>query len=597
MKKINLLYLILTSPIFLSCITISPFNIKMVTVQFFVMTVTEIARQWLWSEKAQDLSTDKKRFFFFGAVFNNLALNNFFNASEKKAGEPVSAKKTIAFVLMYGISFFGMKFSSGLGNVNYFHLFILSTLSSIWIYCKDLKALNNLLLINLAGNTIFFLNQEDKNFLFYFIWLVVCFTTNFILQRWIAQKQKSENPDDDVRFYSNSYFVKALAISLIVMITFSFYNFLIPIYEENDIGVMLPENFAVTAESTVKKIAPALENSMLRKKFKIPPDTLENLAKLKMKLSQTDLNRLRLSGSGEKNGAGKKLSSLQSQDQNDLQALRQQLADGEKLSPEDMKKLTELAKNINTDSRQFESSGSDSGSGTPDAPASSANDPSLDQTIAEYERQSQKLTPASQKIEMAKGEPEKDAAAEYTETRNKLANQIDQLMVKDRKNQLLKEEFSILTWLDKFFRNIRKFLFLIILSIIAVWILAKSKIFSQETDLEAGKISLKREVRIRLRDIYKALTSSKLSPADEVIKTYYLVEMAMKEIEFSRPDDLPPKNYLELINKQFPFLGIAVKVPTLLFNRVFYGEKSPSDHEITSLRASLKELMRKLQII
>lgn len=625
MTNFNFNFLILTLPLVLNGLLLGPFNIKLIFVQLLTLMLAEFVRQWLWMEDSNDPNLpSKKRFFFFGTIYNNSTLERFFT-DRNSAISQAQPKRILLYILTYGISFVSIKFSSQFTDSNHLHLFAVSTIVSFWIFCKTTEQINRLHLVNLTMNSLFYLNQNQSRFLPFFIWFLSHFIIGFIAQK--IDWKKSTSDKNILDSFSIFDLKKSLVYVVKFYVLFIIFNFALPKFDKDTETESLQSNTQNVQLSSGPQRAgtKAFEKAKLMKRSNISPETLAEMAKFKTDMENLDLSRLSvdLKNKSITMQPPQDFSTEFRRDSNyhDLQYLNEQLKKNKTLTADEIKRLNEISKNIKFEELRWkEPTDSASTAGSPDAStAGSSGSPKSNSTediISKYEKSVKELSSVLNKSSTSstperldaiqktlsnpdtKSKTESDLTHEYNEVRNQVSQQVDQLMSQQQKVTQLKQEMKILSIFDRINNNSVKFILLIAISISLIFLLSNRGTFGKsKKNKSSNQISLPNQVRKRLKDLYKELLKSRLSPFEEVLKSYYLVEIAMKEIEFPRTEDLPPQNYFEIVNSKFPFLGGPLKVITQLFNHVFYGEKNPSSSDIVSLRISLKELLHKLQVI
>lgn len=533
------------------------------------MSLAETLRQYLAATFVRELEIPRQ-LFFFGVIYKD---NLGFFSSAKPPPRLSRGRKMLMLAGVY-ILIMALRFSPAFASLEMLPMALFSLILTLWVNCTTYPALSRVLTLQILCTSLYFVSQADASVVGFLIWLTLALWTQSQLHRW--QQESSVTLT-----LSGSGISKVLGTVLILFMCFSAADFLVPRYDEEGYTAPAGSNEA-SYSYTSKKKSPALP-----KKF------LQKMAKLKLQAGAVDLKKLLGSKSEIPNlnlPPGKGSSSAPAfqygENQNGLEEIKQSLAQDKDVDPSQLEKLRELSKKINT---------------PPDTNgAAAAMDPEdkmiqdrIDKLKSLQKEEPEIPTAAGKKVEKSN----EDDAAAYIRSRKELATEVDKLISKDQVNTLAKEELNLQALFEKILEGLKRFSFLIALTAVLAYLLTRKRIGAANEPGKEKAFDLPKEVRMRLRTLYKILLSGKFTTQEEVIKSFYIVELAFKEIEYGRDEALPPHNFLENLARDLPFIYNSAKIPIELFNRVFYGNKNPDQTQISELRACMKSLMKKLQVI
>lgn len=545
------------------------------------MAGAEILRQYLSASFVREAESPRQ-LFFFGVIYKD-SRGFFLNRGSLPF---LDLKRNRKFWLLIGIYILtlSLRFSPAFAEVDFIYSAFFSLIITLWVYCGVYKSLNWVLLLQVLGTSVAFATIDEANTVGFLFWLVLSVWAQLQLHAWQLFEESRGNADESNLLTSAGKIFKAVALAIILISCFRTADILIPEYNENtkpaEVTDKATSNFSDNLATKVKK-------PIVPKKF------IQKTAELKLKAGSIDFSKLNVkdiklpsAGSGESPIKPPSSNYSYGENRQALEEIRNNLDGKNPVSPEDFEKLRELSKKIK--------SAPDSGG---DGMESSGADGSVGQTTTDS---SDKII--EDRIENLKGfsknqKQDEDDAAAYVRSRKELASQVDKLMEQDQKNTLLKEELNLQRIVEKLYVFLKRFLLLIVFVVLMTWWLSKKTALSHLEVGEEKSFSLPKEVRIRLKNLYKMLLKGNFSPKDEVLKSYYIVELAFKEFEFARDEDVPPLVFLEKLKSELPFVSKAAETPIDLFCRVFYGDKTPDDAEIVELRSSMHQLMKKLLVI
>ncbi len=577
--KLNPRGFILILPVALSWFGISS-NLQLILISLFLMAGAEALRQYLSVSFVREAESTGQ-LFFFGIIYKDTR-NFFLNRNSNSLIDFKSNRKLLLMIGVFILSL-GMNFSPAYAEVDFIYSALFSLVISLWVYCGTYRLLNWVLLLQLLGSSLAFAASDKGNNAGFTIWLVFSLWTQLQLHTWQLVEDSRRYDNENVLLTSAGTIVKAVAVSVVLILCFRTADFIIPGGDEQNQEVTVSED---TNSSTVTLTTKG-------GKITLPKKLLENAAKVKLQAGSVDFSKLnikdlKLSSGGMSGNPLKNLSSKFSFGENgrDLEEIKNNLAGDKPVNPNDLEKLRELSKKI-----KIKPSGTGGSEATGNSKADGSRPDLLDKDIED-------------RIENLKGytkdgKQNEDDIEAYMRTRKELSDQLEKMIHQDQKNTLEKEELNLQRSIEKLYEFIKRFFLLIVFVVLATWWLSRKKVMPAESEATRDEKSfvLSKEVRVRLKVLYRMLLKGNFSPKDEVLKSYYIVELAFKEFEFARADDLPPLNFLEKLRNELPGLSKSAETPIELFSRVFYGDKTPENKEILELRTSMQQLMKKLLVI
>ena len=578
--NINSRSFIFILPVALSWLFLSQ-NPQLILVSLLVMALAEFLRQYLSATFAIK-AENPRQLFFFGVIYKD-SEGMFLNRSPHALAEFPRSRKIFLLVGIYILTL-SVRFSPAFAALDFIYPAFFSLIITLWVYSGTYKALGKVMLLQILGTCAAFIATPETNTAGFLFWLALSLWAQLQLHSWQLNEQSQRQADESTFNFSFPEIFKAGALVLFLLVCFRVADFFIPEYD--DVLRSAPAAMQDASYSFTTK----------KKKPTIPKKLLQKMAKLKLQAGEVDLNKLssqnlKIPDLG-KIPAGLKLPSSSSssssssfpygENQQSLEEIKENLAGNKPLNPGDLEKLQSLTKKIETPPEGAATLEQDTKGGTaPD---------SQEKSIEERIEKLKSLRKDEKQIE------NEDDAAAYVRSRKELASEVDKLISRDQKNTLLNEELKLQIYFDKILEGIKRFSLMIALIALMAWWLSKKAAAPQESH-DAKSFSLPKEVRLRLKTLYKMLLNGKFSAKEEVLKSYYIVELAFKEIEFGRDEDLPPLNFLEKLKRDMPFVAKFAETPIDLFSRVFYGDKNPDDTQILELRSSMQQLMQKLRVI
>lgn len=579
--KLNLNSFILILPVGLSWLTVNP-NPQLVLVSFLVMAGAEALRQY-FSATFMRAAVTPRQLFFFGIMYKDSESFLLNKKSPAMFTGMSKSRKVLLLIAVYVLTL-SLKFSSAFEDLNFLYSAFFSLVITLWVYCGTYRQLSWVLLLQLTGTSVAFASDDGANGFAYFVWLVLSLWVQLHAFTWHLTEESRSGSDEKSILSSSSMALKSASAALILIICFRTADVLVPEYGEVKAShAPAPENEepGATAAGPIKK-----------KELRVPKKFVSNLAKYKLQAGAIDFSKMNVKDikipSGSPGGLFKfpnfKLNF--GEHGKDLEDIKNNLAGDKPVRSEDLDKLSEIARKIKLPPTSGGSSEMENKEGVND------NTSSADHTDQIIEDRIQKL-----KGQVKEGQQTDDDAAAYARSRKQLADDIDKMMQQDQKNTLAKEELSLQKFFDRLLVFLKRFSFLIALCLLAAWWLRKRVAVKNEETAEGKDFTLPKEVRVQLKHLYKLLLKGGFTPKDEVIKSYHLVDLAFREIDFARKEDLPPVVFLERLQGAMPGISKSAQVPTELFCRVFYGDKTPADKEISELRLNMRDLMKKLRVI
>jgi len=582
--KLNLHNFILILPVCFSWIAINE-NPQLVFASLIVMSLAEVLRQYLSVNLVKETKAPRQ-LFFFGVIYKD-SEGFFLNRSTLPVLNLKNNRKWILLLAVFILSlamrvfpaFEGLNLSSSL----YFSLII-----TLWVSCSTYKELSRIMLLQILGTLLAFGAAEDPGQLWIVIWLFISFWAQLKLHTWQLLEESRFEPGDSP-VLTTADILKSLVIVVVLIFSFRVADYFVPVYDQ-------------AQSSTGAMTVEAEKSKPLTNKPRVPKKLLQEAAKLKLKAGLVDFSKIKsgnfkLPSFGSEGPKAKWPGSSLSQygeNRKALESIKNDLDNERDLKPEDLEKLRGLAKSI----KQMPGAGQDSADDT--VVDGSTGKPAKDNATAGAKDSGDNAI--EERIDKLKGYTKNtklsdDDASEYMRLRKEISDEVDKLMVLDEKKTLLKEELSLQKLFDKVVDGLKRFSLLIAMILILTWWLSKKASTTAAEGESTKAFSLPKEVRLQLKSLYKLLLKGNFSAKEEVLKSYYLLELAFKEFEFARGEDLPPLVFLEKLKGGLPAIAKPAETPIDLFCRVFYGDKLPAESEIKQLRTNMRELMKKLKVI
>jgi hypothetical protein len=542
-----------------------------------IMAVAETLRQYLAYSFVNEVRTPRQ-LFFFGAIYQD-APAMFFNRDSKP---PLLFSRGRKFLALAGVFFLSLlvRASPPFASADFLQVALFCLVLTIWINCATFKSLSRLLLLQLLITAALFLAAPDASIAGFLFWLFCSLWIQKQLHGWHLAEATAASPHDFTLNFSISDFTQTVMLMLLLFVVFRTADFFVP----------APDQPQITFQAGSKTMA-------VKGRPTVPKKLLNRMAKVKLQAGAVNLKALAFNGTEKElnlpGGVGKGLPDVSKtqfsspfafgENQRELEELKSALASGKSLTDADLNRFSALSKKIHTDAEV------------------SANTATSETEIDERIEKLKSLQHDEPKTDLSASEKKsivtEDDAAEYVRMRNELAKDVDSLIVQDQKSTVAKEEENLQKHFEKIAAGLKKFAVLLALTALLAYWLSRKPAAPASEDEPKKDFALPKEVRMRLKTLYQILLSGNFSARDEVLKSFYIVELAFKEIEFAREDDLPPLNFLEKISRELPFVFNSAKTPIDLFSRVFYGDKNPDDMQIKELRSSMHDLMKKLRVI
>ena len=577
-------------PVVLSWIALGQTQPKIIIVSALVMSLAEGLRQFLTASEERSYKTPKQ-LFFFGVVYKN-SENFFLNKDNLPLTESPRARK---FLVMAGVYLLSscVRLLPVFATLDFIYVALFSLVTTLWIYCTSIRALSRLLFLHAISVASIFLSQPEISSGGFLIWIILFLLTQLHLQSWYVNERARSATEARSSWFSISKGVRSLALTLLFTLCYRTATLIVPNFSEDPISLSIDSqgaNYKYTSKKQSTLITEANMQKLAKLKLQIDSSKISDIAKKDFDLNGIKIPDLRRPIADLPYG----------ENQRSLEGLKEKLEEPSgNPSEADLENLKNFSKKIRMKEMQSGQNNENVISGTTST-SISARPSQTDDTDTQIEdriKKLQSLKPFKDQNNKLSSSSSTDDTAEYLRSRKELASQVDNLIAVDKKNTLEKEKLNLQAYLENLFLKAKKFSIFLIISLFFLYWLLRKKLNPPTDEQAPEKISLPKEVRLRVKSLYKQLLSEKLQPREEVLKSYYILEFAFKEIEFPRREDLPPLNFWHKIDHEMPFIAGCSKAPIKLFNQVFYGEKNPDISQIKELRVSMHDLMKKLQVI
>jgi hypothetical protein len=568
---------------------------KLSLIFLLVFAVAETGRQYLFQIRSPAKAKSKK-LFFFGVLYNDE--NGFFTEQKNKSEiTEITQLFKFGYAVLAVFSVYGF-FAPNSTTVFSIFLFIMALL---WLQIKNSSQFRELLyFLGFQTAMQFSMGHSSKNY-FLFFWMILFF---YVLHQSFSGEDFSQ---------MKAKFRNSLVLVVVIMVCYKFFDFLTPIYGANKSVTSLtagasdqsaqPDGFRVQNESRAGSQNSTKGNNgyglnlyqSVARSISAAKLMAEAIKKINLKdLGATEEKTEKLNLSFIKKLQSKAGTRIRSYGKNAdaLENYKKSLENGRQLSAEDFKKLKQLADKIHLEESQLNETSTQTRNDPKQIGKNNINDSEESKKIDEL------VGAIGANDTNAKATTSDEDMAKYLDSRKQLARQVEQLIQRDRRNTLLSEQLK----LEKLFvgavENLKKFGLLVgFILILTFWFSRKKQGEKTTKSDQVKNVALPAEVRKTLRQLYWQILNSKMTANEEVIRSFHVVELAFAKIEYNRDESQPPTHYFETLNKKIPYFAEHAEFPIKIFNKVFYGSKTPNVEDMKLLRNDLKMLLSRFKVI